>query len=171
MKLRWQDLMHRITGFSVPGLGLQWVPPGNERELARTIVVFLENRRVLFVESEAESPHHATSSVIEIRNFLSDLIARCPEDSQVDRSARQMRASCIAFHRGVATDPDILDHGVSSGHWASWVFLQSLGMLRAQIGTQIAILAARYQVNVEEHLVGIMPPDVSKIEAQGPNTM
>jgi len=167
MKLRWQDLKHRVNGFSTPLGGLQWTPPPNERDLCRELITFLENRRVLYVESEAEVPQHAALSIIEMRDFLTGFIIRCPEGSAVEQAARQMRASCAAFHRGASSSPDILDFGAHQGHWASWVFLQSLGMMRSQIGTQMAIIAARYRVGIEEHMMSIMPPDVTNLESDG----
>lgn len=157
--------MHRVNGFSTPLGGAQWIPPANERDLCRELITFLENRRVLYVESEAEVPEHAASSVIGMRDFLTEFITKCPEGSAVEQAARQMRASCAAFHRGASSSPDILKFGAYQGHWASWFFLQSLGMMRAQIGTQMAIIAARYRVGIEEHMMSIIPPDVTKLEA------
>lgn len=164
MKRGWRTLVPRVSGFSTPVFGLQWEPPTPERDLARRLVAFLENRRVLFVEGEAEIPDHAARSVIEIRAFLTDIIQEAPAGSKVEAAARQMRAACLAFHRGASSSSDMLEFGVERGHWASWVFLQSLGLLRAHIGTQLAIVIAAYGVDVEDHLLSILPPDAREVD-------
>jgi hypothetical protein len=46
----------RLTGFSTPVFGIQWTPPESQRTVARRAIAFLEDRRVLFVPLEMESP-------------------------------------------------------------------------------------------------------------------
>jgi len=40
-KIKVSELARRITGFSVPGFGLQWSPPDNERKTIRALLTGL----------------------------------------------------------------------------------------------------------------------------------
>jgi hypothetical protein len=64
------EIAGRITGFSTPLFGVQWTPPRVDVKVAREVMVFLEDRRVLYSPYEAEVPEHVMSSVFEIRCFL-----------------------------------------------------------------------------------------------------
>jgi hypothetical protein len=54
--MKFQEIISRLTGFSTPIFGAQWNPPELQRVVARRVIAFLEDRRVLFVPSEMESP-------------------------------------------------------------------------------------------------------------------
>lgn len=56
--MKFQQIIARLTGFSTPVFGIQWNPPESQRTVARRVIAFLEDRRVLFVPSEMESPDH-----------------------------------------------------------------------------------------------------------------
>jgi hypothetical protein len=65
----------RLTGFGVSGpLGLgfsvQWDYAEGDEEVARRVIIFLEDRRLLFGERHLEDEMHCLQSAIEIRYFL-----------------------------------------------------------------------------------------------------
>jgi Family of unknown function (DUF6650) len=158
--LDWKSLRSRVTGFSTPFFGVSWQPPADQRALCRELVVYLEDRRVLYVDHEAEVPQHCIESVLQIRHFLTNFIPRMASDSQLEMSTRHMRSACRAFLDTVGSREEVARHGFSGGHWASWVFLPALGTLRARIGTQLAIVCAAYGVEVEAELERILPPPI-----------
>jgi hypothetical protein len=41
------EITSRLTGISCPVFGVSWTPPEPERAIARRVIAFLENRRVL----------------------------------------------------------------------------------------------------------------------------
>ena len=46
--MKFQEILSRITGLSVPVFGVSWTPPAAEVTIARRVVTFLEDRRVLY---------------------------------------------------------------------------------------------------------------------------
>ena len=47
-KIRFKEIIRRLTGFSTPFFGISWQPPESERKTIRKLFNFLEDRRVLF---------------------------------------------------------------------------------------------------------------------------
>jgi len=68
--VRFKEVLARVTGLSSPVFGVSWNPPEPEVQVARRVVTFLEDRRVLYVPSEMEVPEHCVQPVLEIRRFL-----------------------------------------------------------------------------------------------------
>lgn len=156
--MKFKEIMSRITGLSVPVFGLQWNPPETECSVARRVIAFLEDRRVLYVPSEMEIPHHCVESVIRIREFLSIELGKLDHDSEVSKSLRAMRAACRKFLCTVEADQGrIIQFGASHGHYASWIFNGAVGELRGVFGIHIAALAASHGLDVEDDLASILP--------------
>ena len=161
MRIAWREMVPRITGFSTPIGGIQWKPTESESLLCRELLVFLEDRRVLFAAHEAEVPLHCVKSIEEIRSRTTDLLARSGADSPLSVSLRAIRSACRSFMEKVNADPNYLSHGLQDGHYASWVFLPALGELRILVGIQIAKLSAAYKLDIDEQLSAILPPSDS----------
>ena len=62
--MHYEEILSRLTGISVPLFGVQWNPPTSEVTIARRIIRFLEDRRVLYNDYELEIPNHCVQSVI-----------------------------------------------------------------------------------------------------------
>lgn len=155
-----KGLLRRLNGFSLPGFGLSWATKESEQEKARKVIVFLEDRRVLYVPSEAEVPEHCVHSVIEVRHFLTSVIGELDADSPLCKSLVAMRAACRKFLDTSGRDEGrIIRHGFDRGHYASWEFLPALGELRGAFGIHVAAVAATYGLDVEEQLRRILPLD------------
>jgi len=56
------ELARRLTGISTPVIGVSWEPPVSESDAARRVLVFLEDRRVLYEPSELEVPEQCVES-------------------------------------------------------------------------------------------------------------
>jgi hypothetical protein len=156
-----KDLASRLTGISTPAGGASWKSIVTEKEVAMKLFSYLEDRRVLFELGEAESPHHAIASILEMRQFLTDILQQTTNDNlTITDNVRALRAGCREFlsnleKRG-ATPGDMR----SPGHWASWEFLNELGKLRAGFGIHIAVIADRYGAPIPRSLQVILPPAV-----------
>jgi hypothetical protein len=74
--MRFSEIANRVTGFSTPVFGIQWTPPRLDREVAERVIVFLEDRRVLYEAMEAAMPEYCVNSVLEIRAFLTPATRR-----------------------------------------------------------------------------------------------
>ncbi|WP_425469518.1 DUF6650 family protein [Paraburkholderia azotifigens] len=70
------EIVSRITGFSVPVFGIQWNPSEAERAVARRVLTFLEDRRVLYSPSQMEVPSHCVESVLRIRESLTSELGK-----------------------------------------------------------------------------------------------
>lgn len=156
--MKFKEVVSRITGFSVPIFGIQWSPPEAERAVAKRVLTFLEDRRVLYVPSEMEVPEHGVQSVLRIREFLTSELGRLTSDGQLADSLRAMRTASRKFLNAVgAEDSPIVRHAFDRGHHASWEFNQALGEMRGVFGIYIAILAATHGLDIEDGLAAIVP--------------
>ena len=159
-RVRFKEIVSRLTGISSPIFGVSWKPQEAERSVARRIIAFLEDRRVLYSPSEMEVPYYCVQSVLDIRGFLTAEIATLDEKADITASLRAMRAACRKFLTTIQADESkITRFGAQRGHYASWTFNGALGELRGVFGVHIARLAAAYGVNVENDLAAILPAE------------
>lgn len=155
--MRFKEVLARLTGLSSPVFGVSWNPPEPHVHVARRVVTFLEDRRVLFVPSEMEVPDHCVRSVLEIRRFLTTELQSLDGHSELADSLRALRAASRKFMNAVGARPDIIVFGAHPGHWASWEFNGALGELRGVFGVHIARLAAAHGLDVAGELASILP--------------
>lgn len=157
--MKFDDVLTRLTGISCPIFGVSWNPPPSDRQIARRVVAFLEDRRVLYVPSELEVPEHCVHSVIEIRRYLTSELQQLDAAEEIAKHLRAMRASCRKFLDDVKAGDgyDIVHFGSHVGHSASWIFQPAIGGLRGVLGVHLAQLAAAYGLDVEDDLATILP--------------
>lgn len=156
--MKFREILSRLTGLSVPIFGAQWNPLESDCAIARRILAFLEDRRVLFVPSEMEVPHHCVESVLRIREFLTTELGALNSEAELALSLRAMRAACRKFLATVqADDHRIVQFGASQGHYACWIFNGAVGELRGVFGVHIACLAASHGLDIEDELASILP--------------
>lgn len=147
------DIARRITGISTPAFGISWNPPEDTRDIVRSLVAFLEDRRALYTDYNVETPLFVVQSVLEIRAQLTDVLRACPEDANLTEPIRAMRAACRKFLDAVG-GPGRRNRGMY-GRWESeWL---ALGELRAIFGLHLARLCAAYGVDAEPELASIFP--------------
>jgi Family of unknown function (DUF6650) len=84
--MQFREVVSRVTGLSVPIFGVQWNPPEAECVAARRVLAFLEDRRVLYVPSEMELPHHCVESVLRIREFLTTEFGKLNSEQELAQS-------------------------------------------------------------------------------------
>jgi len=95
--VNFKAILKRLTGISTPIFGVSWNPPPSERDLARKVITFLEDRRVLYNATELEVPEHCVASVIEIRRFLTDVVGQAADQAAFVPYLQAMRAACRKF--------------------------------------------------------------------------
>jgi hypothetical protein len=163
--MKFREIASRLTGISSPIFGVSWNPPAAELTVARRVIAFLEDRRVLFADESIEVPSHCVSSVLELRRYLTSEIQQLA-DSELCRSLRAMRAACRKFMESVDDRGGIVvRHGFDHGHWASWRFGAALGQMRSTFGLHIAKIATQNGLDVEDDLARILP--ASDVEEDG----
>lgn len=160
MRFGRRSVRRRLTGVTLPvvGGGLTWTVSEADKTTARSVLNFLEDRRVLYDPYTVEIAHACVSSVREIRDHLRHVIDQCQTDVLRD-PLRAVQAACRQFLTDVqATERngrylDIMQDGTPS-----WLFNQALGMLRGRVGTSVAVIADTFGIEVDEHLGKILPP-------------
>ena len=53
--MKFSEIAGRLSGFSTPIFGVQWEPPVIDRDVARRVISFLEDRRVLYDPYERDA--------------------------------------------------------------------------------------------------------------------
>lgn len=163
--MRFTEITSRLTGFSCPIFGLSWNPSESDIVAARRIIAYLEDRRVLYEPSSVEVPPYCVQSVLQLRKFLTDEIGRSSNSDNVREHLRAMRAACRKFLTRVdGAERDIIPNANMVGHWASWVFNDALGQMRGVFGVQVALIAAKYGLDVEQGLDSILPNEQEESE-------
>lgn len=157
--MKFKEIIKRLNGISTPVFGVSWNPNQTDKDHAREVITYLEDRRVLYAPSEMEQPHYCVQSVLEIRRFLTQKIAGT-HGKDLQDSLRAMRAACRKFLDTVGADSDVVRYGNNAGHWASWTFNGAIGELRGVFGIHVAKIAVMYGLDIEEDLAKIIPfPD------------
>jgi len=169
MRIGRRETKRRLTGLTFPtvlgtgGGGATWNIEVGDQSLARSVLQYLEDRRVLYDPIEAEVPRYCRESVQEIRVRLASFIADS-HSPELRNPLRAIQAACRQF----LTDAPALDRPPSRNYMPrnymedQWVFNQALGEFRARAGTCIAVIIESFDVDVDEHLAQIMPPQVDE---------
>jgi len=105
VKLKGKKLLGRLTGISTPIGGVSWTPPTDESEVARKLMVFLEDRRVLFMPFNMEVELYVMRSVEDIRTRLTKDLEQVERTSTLGESISAMRASCRKFMTQTQDEP------------------------------------------------------------------
>lgn len=153
--MNYKEILSRITGFSVPIFGISWHPPEPEIAVARRVLAFLEDRRVLYNPYHLEMEYQCIDSVLEIRKFLTGIIGELDSGSKLAEHLRAIRAACRRF-------VDDAGHGSRRGarrHFGPYEneFFTTLGELRANIGLHIAAIAVMHGLDIEGDLANSLP--------------
>jgi hypothetical protein len=156
--MKFREIASRLTGFSVPIFGVSWNPPVSHITVARRVIRFLEDRRVLYNPNQMEDLRHCIQSVIEIRHLLTSELSGLTEDEGLPQNLHAMRAACRKFLDTVQ-DPGqkVIPYENYANEVKGWVFRRALGEMRGVIGIHVAALATQYGIDVEGELESILP--------------
>jgi hypothetical protein len=161
MKKKPKELANRISGFELPfiGGGISWTPQKTDIEVARNLITFLEDRRVLYAPYKCETAEYVIRSIIEIRKRITADLEILDPDSSLQSSLRALRAACRKF----LTSVEFLDGTHMNlempGMWHpnERDFYIALGELRSTFGWHLNVICVQYDIEVEESLVKIFP--------------
>ena len=147
----------RITGISTPFGGIQLADPGpSDSDIVRGLIVFLEDRRVLYNAMDLEVVSQVEHSVHEIREECTKTLTALPPKVFATLPVRAIREAGRRFHDDHQEEFRFFD-GRRNHYEGSHGFFTALGALRATIGLQVASLAAYYDIDVEGDLAAILP--------------
>lgn len=157
LKLAYQEIRSRLTGFSIPIFGISWQPDESEIKIAKRILTQLEDRRVLFSPYELEIPRHCISSVIEIRRTLTEEIGKLSQSKTLYSDLQFLRAACRKFLDNIHPIEADIDNYQSFTTVSGWIFLTALGELRGVFGIGIGKIAVSYGLDITGDLIKIIP--------------
>ena len=148
---------YRPTGIGGFGFSVNWEKVPGDEEVARQVITFLEDRRLLFGKRHSEDELDCVHSAIEIRRELTDELSRAKPGRSLADSLRAMRAATRAFvdAAGPGARNFRYHHGAMTDE-----FSLALGELRSLVGLHVAVIADQYGIEVEPDLAQILPPDV-----------
>jgi len=146
----------RVTGISGPFGGIQWETVEGDKNVARRVINFLEDRRLLFGDRHFEDYMHCVRSAIEIRAMLTNEISASRPGRTLEQCLRVIRAACRKFVDAAGPNARNFDYVLAP--YEAGVFGLALGDLRTSIGLQIALIAEKFDLPVEEDLARILPP-------------
>ncbi|MFI5182533.1 MAG: DUF6650 family protein, partial [Thermoanaerobaculia bacterium] len=95
--MKFREVVSRLTGISTPVFGAQWRPPEAEIEVAKRVLAFLEDRRVLFDPPHMEFEPFCIQSALEIRKFLTKELGSLNRKRPLAQSLSAVRAACRRF--------------------------------------------------------------------------
>lgn len=151
-------MTYRSTGLGAFGFSLNWEKVPGDAEVARRVVTFLEDRRLLFGDRHSEDELHCVRSAIEIRQFLTDELAKAKPGKSLEQSLRAMRVAMRAFVE--AAGPNAVNFRYHHGYMTD-PFSLALGELRSLVGLHLAVVADQYGIDIEDDLAQILPPDIA----------
>ena len=137
----------QITGVAVWGVDWQYV--ATNRDLARRVFVFLEDRRVLVQGHDREDFVHTRESANQIRNFLTLEIMNVKAGGPLEKALRAIRSASTAFVS--AAGPDSRDFYADGSF-----FVATLRAYREAVATQIANISVNFQMELDLPLLGLL---------------
>ena len=141
------------------GFSVNWEKVPGDEEVAHRVVTFLEDRRLLFGKRHSEDELECVSSAMMSRAFLTDELTKAKAGKSLADSLRAMRA---AFRQFVdAAGPSARNFRGYIGSPGMDPYSTALENLRALVGLHLALIADKYNIEIEPDLAQILPPDAS----------
>lgn len=157
LKLAYQEIKSRLTGFSIPMFGISWQPEESEIKIANRVIRYLEDRRVLYSPYELEMPKHCISSILEIRRMLTGEIGKLSQNQQLYNNLQFLRTACRKFLDNIQPVEKNIDSYQSFTTISGRIFLSALGELRGVLGLGIGQIALSYGIDISGDLANIIP--------------
>ena len=153
-----RDVQTRLTSIGIGPFGsVGWTPAEKDVAIARKVITFLEDRRVLYQPLNMEIVDHVTRSVLKTRDRLVEILMDIPQtNTHVRPAVAAMTAACRRCLDQIGPVERRLQ-GMDYWHRDMTSFGDAVGQLRATMGYQIAYLAATFNLDVDDRLDAILP--------------
>ena len=147
---------YRPTGIGGFGFSINWEKFPGDEEVARRMITFLEDRRVLFGKRHGEDEQYCVDSANRIRDFTTDQLTHAKAGKSLATSIRAIRTAVRAFVE--AAGPRARNFSYRRDGAMTDEFSLALGELRSRVGLHVALIAYHYGIQVEDELQQILPP-------------
>jgi len=152
-KLKGRELAVRLIGIPTPVGGIDWEPPAEERDRTRQVLAHLAEQPVLCDPYDVAIGSFVTQSILVTRERLGGELEGLARDSVLTEGLRAMQAACRVF----LEENQSPRSGYGSPYEAQ--LHSTLGALRALFGIHVTRIACAYDLEVDAHLEGILPPE------------
>ncbi|MFD7505847.1 hypothetical protein [Streptomyces sp. NPDC059850] len=165
---RWRGRLQTIS-FSFFGQSASVDFSQSERDRARSVLLRLEDHRVLHAPYDVEEENGSWGSIEALRAYLNEQIEQC-ESEELRDQLRAMRAAVRQWLTDVEsarkfTESNHPDASPTDRDRIQWTWgLQALGVLRGRVGVAIAEIGRTFDIPIDGDLVHITPPDVEDSE-------
>jgi hypothetical protein len=136
----------------------------DDADTARRVLLFLEDRRILWADRLMEDEAHCVASAIEIRHELTHELQQSTLNAGMTACLKAIRAACREFVD--AAGPEGHNFWHAHGCEAN-PFALTLGRLKALVGVHLALIVREFNLDVELHLARTLPPDPADEDAAG----
>lgn len=150
MKIPFKKLVKRINGISTPVFGISWNPSESEREKARKLIIYLEDKRALYYPFDMEIPYHVNESILEIRKYLTEFLQDIEENSTLVQNVRSMRAACRKYL-------DVNPKAKKKRGYFPLDQMQSLIEFRTTVGNNLTEICVKYGLDLNDDFEEILP--------------
>src|SRR5829696_8259728 len=99
MKVTWRELLSRLNGLGFGPISVSWTPPVLDRNVAASVLAFLDDREVLYASTDDEVILYSMKSVESARRMLTEKLMTGGIDDDLSDHLRAMRAACRHFVR------------------------------------------------------------------------
>ncbi|WP_370626962.1 hypothetical protein [Salinibacterium sp. ZJ450] len=137
-------------GNALASTSLSWEYVQTNKDLARRILVYLEDRRVLYL-NDREDYEACRKSAQDIRNFLTLEIMNVQGGGHLEELLKRIRSAARAFV--TAAGQESTNFSDNHGH-----FVACLSAFRDAVGAELNWLSMDYQLPLQPHLQAIVPP-------------
>jgi len=149
-----------ITGLSLPWFGVTWQYREADGDIARRLLVYLEDSRVLFEPLNAQSFVAASPSANDIREMITVELGNANAGAELSEAMRTIRAAARRF----MTDLDRIEQANLEPQQERERQVLALGEMRGRANPVIAAIADKYNVEVEEELAAALEKSAAAFE-------
>lgn len=151
--MHFKEILTYITGLSIPILGVQWKPLTADVTIARNVLDYLADRRVLYNPYIMEGLEPCIFSATQIRNYLTNEIRDVKKGEALEKELKNIRKACGDFCDMLGGSKfDKAPQAVQDS-----LFMTQLAMLRRSVGKSIAVIAVSYELDIPDDLAVIIP--------------
>lgn len=148
----------RITGINAPWFGVSWEYRESDADVVRRVFSFLEDRRVLYEPLNAQLFFYVGQSASEIRQMLTQELGAGAVGKQLAESFKIIRSALRVF----MSDLEKIEQHEGSGQLDPVQVrdqqVLALGEMRGRVNPVLALLAQKYQIEVEEEMAAALQP-------------
>ena len=157
-------MSYRPIGPGVSGVSRDWEQIPGDAEVAREVVEFFKDQRMLFGKASLWDELECVAVAIKSRTFLTEELAKARVGSSLAHRMRAMRAALRTFMD--AAGPDARNFRGLSGRGTD-LYGRAHETLRALLGLHLRIVVDQYAIEIEPDLAEILPSDAS-VDDVGP---